>query len=69
MSQNLEGRVNMLASEKDTLNKAYLQMKVRQSMLEKDHTKLKKKTTSLEVAYKKLSSKVNVAKTSKNQSR
>lgn len=65
MSQNLEGRVNMLASEKDTLNKAYLQMKVRQSMLEKDHTKLKKKTTSLEVAYKKLSSKVNVAKTSK----
>lgn len=65
MSQNLEGRVNMLASEKDKLNKAYTQMKVKQSALEKEHAKLKKKATSLEVAYKKLSSKVNVAKTSK----
>lgn len=65
MSQNLEGRVNMLASEKDKLSKAYTQMKVKQSTLEKEHAKLKKKATSLEVAYKKLSSKVNVAKTSK----
>ncbi|MFN3531922.1 MAG: tetratricopeptide repeat protein [Candidatus Brocadia sp.] len=65
MNQNLEGRVNMLASEKDKLNKAYAQMKVKQSTLEKEHAKLKKKAASLEVAYKKLSSKVNVAKTSK----
>lgn len=65
MNQNLEGRVNMLASEKDKLNKAYAQMKAKQSAMEKEHVKLKKKATSLEVAYKKLSSKVNVAKTSK----
>lgn len=65
MNQNLEGRVNMLASEKDKLNKAYAQIRVKQSALEKEHAKLKKKATSLEVAYKKLSSKVSVAKTSK----
>lgn len=65
MNQNLEGRVNMLTSEKDKLNKAYAQVKARQSNLEKEHDRLKKKAASLEVAYKKLSSKVNVAKTSK----
>lgn len=65
MNQNLEGRVNMLASEKDKLNKAYAQIKTKQSAMEKEHVKLKKKAASLEVAYKKLSSKVNVAKTSK----
>lgn len=62
MNQNLEGRINMLASEKDKMNKAYAQMRAKQSALEKEHAKLKKKTTSLEVAYSKLSHKTNVAK-------
>lgn len=65
MNQNLEGRINMLASEKDKLNKAYVQMKTKQSALEKEHTKLKKKTTSLEVAYSKLTHKTKVAKNTK----
>lgn len=65
MNQNMEGRINMLASEKDKLNKAYAQMKAKQSALEKAHASLKKKTTSLEVAYKKMSSKNKVATTSK----
>ena len=65
MNQNLEGRINMLASEKDKLNKAYAQMKAKQSTLEKEHVKLKKKATSLEVAYKKLSTKSKVAATPK----
>jgi tetratricopeptide (TPR) repeat protein len=65
MNQNLEGRINMLASEKDKLNKAYAQMKAKQSALEKEHATLKKKTTSLEVAYKKMSSKSKVATTTK----
>ncbi|TVM00351.1 MAG: hypothetical protein CV087_14585 [Candidatus Brocadia sp. WS118] len=65
MNQNLEGRVNMLASEKDKLSKAHAQMRVKQSALEKEHAKLKKKTGSLEVAYKKLSNKVSVASTPK----
>jgi len=60
-NQNLEGRINMLASEKERLNKAYTQMKVRLYTLEKDHEKLKKRATSLEIAQKKLSTKVNVA--------
>jgi len=64
-NQNLEGRINMLASEKDKLNKAYAQMKAKQSALEKEHATLKKKTTSLEVAYKKMSSKSKVATTTK----
>ena len=68
MNQNLEGRINMLASEKDKLNKAYAQMKAKQSVLEKEHVTLKKKATSLEVAYKKMSSKFKVATVSKNQS-
>ena len=61
MNQNLEGRINMLASEKDKLNKSYAQMKAKQSTMEKEQANLKKKATSLEVAYKKLSSKVHVA--------
>lgn len=61
MSQNLEGRVNVLATEKDKLKQAYVQVKAKQSALEKEHANLKKKAASLEVAYKKLSSKVNVA--------
>ncbi len=65
MNQNLEGRINMLASEKDKLNKAYAQMKAKQSAMEKEHAKLKKKTTSLETAYKKMSSKNKVATTPK----
>lgn len=65
MNQNLEGRINMLVSEKDRLNKAYAQMKTKQSTLEKEHVKLKKKATSLEVAYKKMSSKAKVATVSK----
>src|SRR3972149_1010601 len=65
MNQNLEGRINMLASEKDKLNKAYAQMKAKQSTMEKEHVKLKEKATSLEVAYKKLSGKSKVAATPK----
>lgn len=61
MSQNLEGRVNALATEKDKLKQAYVQVKTKQSALEKEHANLKKKATSLEIAYKKLSSKVNVS--------
>jgi len=55
----------MLAAEKDKLNKAYVQMKAKQSALEKEHAKLKKRTSSLEVAYKKTSGKNKVATTSK----
>lgn len=55
----------MLAAEKDKLNKAYMQMKAKQSVLEKEHVKLKKRTLSLEVAYKKTSGKSKVATTSK----
>lgn len=65
MNQNLEGRVNMLASEKDKLSKAHVQMRVKQSTLEKEQARLKKKATSLEVAYKKLASKTSVAKAPK----
>lgn len=61
MNQNLEGRVNVLATEKDKLKQSYAQVKAKQSALEKEHMSLKKKAASLEVAYKKLSSKVNVA--------
>lgn len=61
MNQNLEGRINMLAMEKDKLSKAYAQMKTKLSALEKDHTLLKKKAAFLETAYKKLSAKTNVA--------
>src|SRR3990170_5591193 len=60
-NQNLEGRINMLASEKERLNKTYTQVKVRLYTLENDHEKLKKRATSLEIAHKKLSTKVNVA--------
>jgi len=60
-NQNLEGRINMLASEKERLNKTYTQVKVRLYTLEKDHEKLKKRATSLEIAHKKLSTQVNVA--------
>jgi len=55
----------MLAAEKDKLNKAYVQMKAKQSALEKEHAKLKKRTSSLEVAYKKTAGKNKVATTSK----
>ncbi len=65
LSQNLEGRVNMLSSEKDKLNRAFAQMRIKQLTLEKEQAKLKKRETSLEVAYKNLSRKVYVAKTSK----
>lgn len=61
MNQNLEGRINMLAMEKDKLNKAYAQMKTKLSVLEKEHALLKKKAAFLETAYKKLSAKTNVA--------
>lgn len=60
-NQNLEGRINMLASEKERLNKAYTQMKVRLYTLEKDYENLKKRAASLEIAYKKLSTEVRVA--------
>ncbi len=65
MNQNLEGKVGVLTSEKDKLNKAYALMKTKQSALEKEQTKLKSKATSLEVAYKKLSNKVTAASASK----
>ncbi len=61
MNQNLEGRVNMLSTEKDKLKQAYAHIRAKQSALEKEHVNLKKRAASLEVAYKKLSSKKNVA--------
>lgn len=65
MNQNLEGRVNMLASEKEKLSKAHAHLRVKQSALEKEQARLKKKAASLEVAYKKLSSRTSVAKAPK----
>jgi len=64
-SQNLEGKINVLASEKDKLSNAYGQMKAKQSVLEKDHARLMNRMASLEVSYKKLSSKSKVAATPK----
>ena len=64
MNQNLEGRINMLASEKDKLNKAYAQMKAKQSALEKEHATLKKKTS---VAKSPQKSKTSTKATSTSQ--
>ena len=67
LNQKLEGRVDTLNGEKDKLSKTCAQMKVKQTMLEQDQARLKKKTSSLEVAYKSRANKNKVATASKKQ--
>lgn len=67
LNQKLEGRVGTLNEEKDKLSKTCAQMKVKQTMLEQDQASLKKKTNSLEVAYKSSANKNKVATASKKQ--
>lgn len=52
-SDNLEARVNKLASAKDKQIRAHAQMRMKVSNLEKEHAKLKEKVASLEIANKK----------------
>ncbi|MBI5308257.1 MAG: tetratricopeptide repeat protein [Planctomycetes bacterium] len=66
-NRNLEGRVSTLNEEKNTLSKTCAQMKIKQAALEQDQARLKKKTDSLEVAYKKRANKNKVATASKKQ--
>jgi len=61
-SDNLEARVNKLASAKDKQIRAHAQMKMKVSNLEKEHTKLKEKVASLEIANKKSFNRVSMAK-------
>lgn len=66
-NRNLEGRVNTLNEEKNTLSKASAQMKTKQTALDQDQARLRKKINSLEVAYKKREHKNKVATAPKKQ--
>jgi len=66
-NQNLEGRVTTLNTEKDKLSKACAQMKAKQTILEQDQAKLKKKTRALEIAYKGSAKKKKAAVASKKK--
>lgn len=61
-SDNLEARVNKLASAKDKQIRAHAQMRMKVSNLEKEHAKLKEKVASLEIANKKSYNRVSMAK-------